>query len=78
MVRWTETTFIGCVMWLGVLASPQHVEREFAHGQISEMGNHSVQTPEVLDTSNRLLGTSLMPGHSQCFLCHDEPQFLEP
>lgn len=57
------------------LASPQHVEMEFGHDGIADLLSNSVHTPEVLETSNRLLGAPLPEGHSQCLLCHDEPQF---
>ncbi len=57
------------------LESPGKLERQFSHENVGRMLAGSIHGRDVLEDSNRLLGSPLKQGQSNCLLCHDEPMF---
>lgn len=59
------------------LSVPDRAEIDFDHSEVLDHLDDSVHTTEVLEESNRLIGSPLRTGQSECLLCHDEPIFRQ-
>jgi formate dehydrogenase gamma subunit len=57
------------------LTGPNQVEVRFSHDHVGDMLGQSVHGADKLAESNKILGSPLKEGQSQCLLCHDEPAY---